>query len=127
MMRTIRSPFLRALSGARRLSGSDRVFSSAELTSIINTTIKVVGALCFGLGGSYILSNALLESIKLSKPGSAEETAAMNKVRKTAEATAAGAVDGALSVSGTPGGILRYLLWWTSPPSKDEDPDHRKR
>ena len=126
MMRTIRSPFSRALSGARRLSGSDRVLTP-ELTSIINTTIKVVGALCFGLGGSYILSNALLESIKLSKPGSAEETAAMNKVRKTAEATAAGAVDGALSVSGTPGGILRYLLWWTSPPSKDEDPDHRKR
>lgn len=126
MMRTIRSPLSRALNGARRLSGSDRVLTP-ELASIINTTIKSLSALCFGLGGSYILSNTLLESIKLSKPGSAEETAAVNKVRETAEATAAEAVDGTLSGSGTPGSYLRYLFWWSSPPSKNVDPEHPER
>ena len=86
-----------------------------EMASVINTSI-IAGT----IGGSALcLSYMVLESIRLSKPGSEEERVTLRKVRKTAEATAAGATEGVIGVTGSPsslmGSIVNFFNSWFSP------------
>ena len=107
-----RMPRVRRVPGRLKMganTGSKKL--TPEMASVINTSIIGGSALC--------LSYMVLESIRLSKPGSEEERVTLRKVRKTAEATAAGATEGVIGVTGSPsslmGSIVNFFNSWFSP------------
>jgi hypothetical protein len=105
----------------RRLSTQDipkrRIDDKAvEIIKAIRTTIACSTAIAV----TYIAGNVIKESILLSKPGSAEEQAALKKVEDTSRAAASGAAKGALEVTGVPNKWLQWGTGWSSaePPKK---------
>ncbi len=91
------SKSLRAASRlGRRLSTQDIPKRSVDDKAV--EMIKAIKAIAV----TYIAGNVIKESILLSKPGSAEEQAALKKVEDTSRAAASGAAKGALEVTGVP-------------------------
>ena len=102
----------------RRLSTQDIPKRSTDDRAI--EIIKATMACSTAIAVTYIIGNVIKESILLSKPGSAEEQAALKKVEDTSHAAAAGAAKGALEVTGVPNKWLQWIMRWSSvePPKK---------